>query len=121
MSEERRIFTRLTINPECTITLADKNSFKAEKVVNISIGGCLLEIAGPFTIGEVCLFSIVLHHDAPNLEITAEILRSSEKETTLRFIEISPDNLLHLRNIIRFNAENPDKIEEEIYSHPGLL
>lgn len=118
--KERRRFTRLHLKQEAVLQLG-QNSHQVQAITNLSIGGCLLEITGPFSAGEKCSLIIPLHHMAPNLEIDGEIIRSGPHQTTICFTSVSPENLLHLQNIIRYNADDPDKIEDEIQNHPGLL
>ena len=38
----------------------------------------------------------------------------------IRFDSISPESLFHLHNLVRYNAPDPDRIDEEILHRPGL-
>ena len=120
MNQERRRFTRLNFHQEALLQLGHTKHM-VRGIIDLGIGGCKLELPGPFAPDKSCLFIINLHHMAPNLEIKSKIIRSDESTTTLQFMEISQENMVHLQNIVRFNAKDPDKIEEEIQSHPGLV
>ncbi len=119
-NSNRRRFTRLSLQKNAVLRY-DKKEQKVNKIINLSVGGCLLYIDEPIDEGMVCTLVIELHHMAPNLEVSGEVIRSNEEQTTLRFISVSPENLKHLQNVIRYNAEQPDIIEDEIKKHPGLL
>ncbi len=116
----RRLFTRLPFQKRAELKF-NNSQHQVKNIINLSVGGCLLDIEGPLPTEAECFLIIPLHHMAPNLEITGKIIRSDEKETTLRFISITPENLNHLHNIIRYNATNADIIDDEIKNHPGLV
>jgi hypothetical protein len=59
-------------------------------------------------------------HDL-RVEVNGEIVRNDAETVGIKFTRINPEDLIHLQNIIRYNAENPDKISEEIQQHPGLV
>lgn len=120
MSEERRRFTRLNLNQKAILQLGHVKK-DVSSLINLAVGGCLLEIPGPLMPGKRCTLIIPLHHMAPDLQIIGEIIRSDGKHTSIQFTEISPENLTHLHNLIRFNAENPDQIDKEIQNRPGLI
>ncbi len=117
---ERRRFTRLPLQQEAVLEL-EHNHDQVTEISNLSIGGCLLNIDGPLEAGRECLLTLQLHHAAPDLEVSGEILRSDKQQTSIRFTSISPENLKHLHNLIRYNAEDADRIDDEIKKHPGLL
>ncbi len=119
-NNERRRFTRLPFQKEALLEL-DRNQHQITQISNLGVGGCLLNVDGPLEAGKKCLLTIKLHHAAPNLEINGEIMRSSSQQTSIRFTSITPENLQHLHNIIRYNAESADIIDDEIKNHPGLL
>ncbi len=119
-NNNRRRFTRLPLQKEAVIEL-ERDQNQVTEISNLSIGGCLLNIDGPLETGRECMLTLKLHHAAPNLEVSGKILRSDTQQTSIRFTSITPENLTHLHNIIRYNAENADLIDEEIKKHPGLL
>jgi hypothetical protein len=119
MTAEKRRFSRIFFNVAARLAVDDK-VYTVERIVNLSVGGCLLEIADDLPLGGVCTFTILLPRMAPGVEVFGEIVRTGGGEASIKFVRISPENLIHLQNIIRYNAEDPDMIEEEINSHPGL-
>lgn len=119
MTAEKRRFSRIFFNVRARLAIGEK-VYEVERIVNLSVGGCLLEIKDDLPLGQECKFTILLPRMAPGIDVFGEIIRSGSGETSVKFIRITPDNLVHLQNIIRYNAEDPDAIEEEINAHPGL-
>ena len=48
-------------------------------------------------------------------------MRLDAEYVAIKFTKISPEDLYHLQNIIRYNAPEPEVIEKEIDEHPGIL
>jgi hypothetical protein len=122
MAEEKRRFSRIVFDMPTELTVADK-VYAVERIENLSIGGCLLTVKGDLPVGALCRVAIKLNDTTHNLkvEVTGEIVRREAETAGIKFTGIRPDDLNHLQNIIRYNAENPDKISEEIKRHPGLV
>jgi hypothetical protein len=57
---------------------------------------------------------------APEVKVFGEIVRAGNGVVSLKFMTIAAEDLFHLQNIIRYNAKDPDAVEEEISAHPGL-
>ncbi len=119
MTSDKRRFSRIFFNVQASL-LMDGVVYSVNRMVNLSVGGCLLEIEGEFALGSKGTFSIPLPGVDPGVEVTGEVVRVDEGEVGLRFTAIDPESLFHLHNIIRYNAADPDAIEDEISAHPGL-
>jgi hypothetical protein len=120
MTVEKRRFSRVIFNVRARLAVGE-TVYTVERIVNLSVGGCQLEIDDQLQPGELCKFTIILPRMGPGVDVFGEIVRAGNGETSLKFTRIDPENLMHLQNIIRYNAENPDLIEEEIKEHPGLI
>jgi PilZ domain len=119
MTGEKRRFSRICFDGEARIEV-DGVLYPVDRIVNLSIGGCSLQLDAEFAPGGSCRFLIVLAQDVPAIEILGEIVRVGNGEVSVNFTAIEPENLFHLQNIVRYNAEDPDRIEDEISAHPGL-
>lgn len=119
MAEEKRRFSRVVFNVDARL-IVDGTTYAVDRVVNLSVGGCLLGLAGEFAVDSECTFLILLPRMAPGVEVFGRIVRVEKGEVSLQFNKIDPENLFHLHNIVRYNAEDPDVIEEEINSRKGL-
>jgi len=119
MSEEKRRFSRIFFNVKAKLQVGE-TTYKVAQIVNLSVGGCLLQIGEDVPAGSECTFTILLDRMAPGVDVVGEVLRSEDGEVVIKFTKIDPENLFHLQNIILYNAENPEEIEEQISEHPGL-
>lgn len=122
MPEEKRRFSRIVFRVAAELMVAD-TSFTADHIENLSVGGCLFPLSRSFPIGTACRVVISLDGaiDSPKVTVMGEIVRSDPERAGIRFTGIDPDSLFHLHNILRYNASDPDRIEQEIDDHPGLV
>ncbi len=119
MSKDNRRFSRIVFNVRARLVAGEKK-YSIDQIANLSVGGCLLHIGEDLPLKSECTLTILLARMEPGVAISGEIARSSEGEVGIKFTAIDPDSLFHLQNIIRYNAEDPDVIEEEILTCPGL-
>lgn len=119
MADEKRRFSRIFFDVRAKLTVAERD-FPVDRLANLSIGGCLLEITESIPVGSPCTLTIFLSGMELALTVFGEIARTGNGQISLKFTSIEPENLFHLQNIIRYNAKDPDAIEEEISAHPGL-
>jgi hypothetical protein len=119
---EKRRFSRISLNMPADLTVKERCYFFSQ-VANLSIGGCLLETGEDFAIGTSCRFWLPLEPTDPTLgvEVFGEIVRCDGESVSVRFTRIDPNSLFILQNILRYNAPDADRIEQEINEHPGLI
>lgn len=119
---EKRRFSRIGFGMAAELTVAGM-VYPFAQVDNLSVGGCLLKTTLTFPQGAACRFWLPLETTSPELgvEVFGEIIRSDGEAVSVRFTKIAPDSLFHLQNLVRFNAPDPDRIEDEIARHPGLI
>lgn len=119
MTDEKRRFSRIFFNVKAKLTVGEA-VYSIDRIANLSIGGCLLEIGDELPLGGNCKFTVLLPGKVPGVDVHGEIVRTGNGEVSLKFTTIEHENLYHLQNIIRYNAEDPDVVEDEISVHPGL-
>lgn len=122
MSKEKRRFSRIGFSMPAELKV-DQRVYFFSQVDNLSVGGCLFETVEVLKVGTPCRLWLPLEPADPDLgvEVFGEISRCNEGTVSVRFSRIDPESLFHLQNIIRYNAVDPDRIEEEIKDHPGLV
>jgi len=120
MAEEKRRFSRIGFQVAAELTVYDA-TLKTAQLENLSIGGCLFETSQEFPRDTPCQLTILLDGTAEKILVAGVIVHSEQGKTGIRFTGIAPDSLFHLRNIIRYNAPDPDQIDQEIGDHPGLF
>lgn len=116
---EKRRFSRIFFDVKGRLTVGD-DSYEVERIANLSVGGCLLEIDGEQHLDKECIFTILLSRMAPGVEVVGKIVRAEKGELSVQFTRVEPENLFHLQNIIRYNSPDPDQIDQEIQARPGL-
>jgi hypothetical protein len=118
---EKRRFTRIRFNMPAVLTV-NNTAYSFSQIDNLSVGGCALESSLEVEAGTVCRFWLPLEATAAlGVEAFGKVIRCDGNALSIQFTRISPESLFHLHNIIRFNAPNPDRIEDEISKRPGLV
>ena len=122
MPEEKRRFTRILFRVSAEI-MADDFSCRAEEILNLSIGGCLLPVKADLELGTECHLKIIMAGTTSELSIRVkgEIMRCDAGAVAVKFTGIDPDSLFHLQNIVRYNSSNPEAVDKEIHDHPGIV
>jgi len=122
MSDDRRRFTRILFNLKGELTV-NSQLFRFDAVNNLSIGGCLLPVEDDLEEGADVDLKFFLGDavSEPVIQIKGRIIRLLQGRIAISFTHIDPDSLFHLQNVIRYNADDTDAIEQEIEDHPGLL
>ena len=80
---------------------------------NISMKGLLAEPTPHIGTGELGQLVLTL---ASNVRIESEcrVIRSDGLGVAIEFTEMEPGSFLHLRNLVRYNAPDADRIDEEL-------
>ncbi len=119
MTVERRKFSRIVFDVEAKLTVGE-DEYNLDRLTNLSVGGCLLAVNDGFAAGQECTVTILLSRMEPGVLVYGKIVRLAEGEVSIQFTSVTPENLQHLQNIIRYNVDDPERIEEEISARTGL-
>ena len=65
--------------------------------------------------GKRCTLALTLAGDV-GIEIKSEVVRADGHEAALDFLEMDQESYTHLRNIVRFSAQDPDAIDMEQFT-----
>jgi hypothetical protein len=92
------------------------------EIIDLGVGGCRLAQKEGFAAGTACDIVIDLSGAEGSLKIAAsgEVIRSGPDGTAVQFTAMDPDSLFHLKNVVRYNCADPDRLEDEFARHPGL-
>ncbi len=74
MTSDKRRFSRIFFNVKAKLTV-DEVVYAVDRIANLSVGGCLLEIEGEFALGSDCKFTIPLPGIDPGVDVFGEIVR----------------------------------------------
>lgn len=119
MTVEKRRFSRIVFDVEARLTV-NTVEYPLGGLTNLSVGGCLLDVNDGFAVGQECMVTILLSHMEPGVTVYGRIVRVAEGEVSVQFTSVTPENLHHLQNIIRYNAKDPERIDEELSARIGL-
>ncbi len=122
MDLEKRRFSRVIFNVRAKLAVGEQ-ILEAGHIYDLGIGGCLFPTAATPIVGSPCRVAIFLSgaNSEPSIRVEGEIVRADSGQIAVKFTAIDPDSLFHLQNIILHNSQDPDKVEEEISNHPGLV
>lgn len=113
--DNKRRFSRVTAIFDVNLTRAD-GIFLAGTLRDISVQGAFIICEPAMELGTPVVVTIVLHGGIDDIPVRAqaEVVRREEGGLGVHFTEVDVDSLEHLRNIITFNAEEPDVVWEEM-------
>lgn len=119
----QRRFSRIALSFPARLIVDNAEVYDIRELANLSIGGCLVPLDAEISKGATCKIIIRLAGGLGNtpVNITGKAVRLDQDYVAIQFTAIAPDDLHHLQNLIRYNAPDPDQIEDEINSHPGIL
>ena len=116
MSEnERRKNTRVPFQTTADLIFSDKSYQKCE-TENLSVKGVSIPGVVGHQINEECEVSLALSGTTSELrlEMKGKVVRVTAEGIGIQFTEIDLDSFYHLKNIVYYNAEDPDQIETEL-------
>lgn len=120
MVQERRRFSRIPFDVRARLHAAGKE-LEIQGIRNLSMGGSLLSLKAQVSPGVPCKLVIQLEGSRERLKISGEVIRNTGDTVAVKFTGIDPESLHHLRNIVRYNAPDPETVEKEFSERPGLL
>ncbi len=122
MKDNQRRFLRVPFKVMADITTNEKLYYENE-IINLGMGGCLLSIDEDFKAGSGCRVTIRLTGTNSELSVGVQgkIVRCDNGKAAIKFTQIDPDSLFHLKNIVRYNSKCPEKVEKEINKYIGVM
>lgn len=117
---EKRNFSRITFNVGAVIKWQDQ-SFKGE-VENLSLQGMLARTSDRIPDGEEVEITIYLTGVSPQIPVNlqGEVIRCTDEGLALKFIKMSTDSFIHLRNIMAHNTGDSGKVMDELFNYIKL-
>ncbi|GAB4265205.1 MAG: hypothetical protein Kow0092_17370 [Deferrisomatales bacterium] len=90
------------------------------EIVNISLKGCLVELAEGRSPSRGETVSVIIHLDPGNdqldIELRGQIAREDPRGPAVDFLEVPPESFPHLFRLVQYNAPDPESIEQELSS-----
>lgn len=121
--EDKREFSRVETHPRARLTLPTGEEIMTGFIVDISLGGMLIEGACDLELNSEVMVTVLLGEDAAGqvIEAIGKVARCDARGIGVEFTELeSTESLEHLKNLVLYNSQAPGSIEEEFRSHSGI-
>lgn len=116
-----REFTRVPSSLDVDLKTVDGLEITG-RIQNLSLAGLFIETDSAPPVGVEC--SVVLHLGGRGSGVAVRacgrITRADERGAGMRFEEVNYDAMDHLRQLLLYNAVDPDAVDAEIAAHLGL-
>ncbi len=115
MGEERRNKTRVQFETRVVVRAGDTVVTSRAGSRDISLRGLYIETDRELPEGASCEVEILLTGTSSNLfiKVQGRVARRERKGLGIEFESIDPDSYFHLRNLLLYNTEDPELIEQE--------
>jgi hypothetical protein len=110
MGAERRTHTRVSAMFDACIIL-DRQEIPV-KTWNLSLRGMECATDSRFREGKTCIIQFILSPDVRFI-VQGKLVRVGTRETGIYFKTMDEDSFFHLKRLVQYNADDPDKIEDE--------
>lgn len=89
---------------------------------SLSLNGVFVVSETGLSVGTGCEIALFLNtgNDDFRLDLCGDVVREEPGGFAVEFTEVAVDSLEHLRNLVRYNAENADTVETEFHQHVGI-
>lgn len=116
-NDNRRMNSRVAFQATISLDFGHR-SHKDCETSNLSLKGVSVVGVMGHKVGEKCDVALHLVGTTSDLSLNmkGEVVRVDEHGFALHFLEIDLDSFYHLKNILYYNSENPDQLDEEFSS-----
>ncbi|MBL7648558.1 MAG: PilZ domain-containing protein [Candidatus Hydrogenedentes bacterium] len=113
--DNKRRFSRVTAIFDVSLT-RDDGIFLAGTLRDIAVQGAFIICEPAMELGTPVEVTILLHGGIDDIPVKARatVVRREEGGLGVHFTEVDIESVEHLRNIITFNAREPDIVWEEM-------
>jgi c-di-GMP-binding flagellar brake protein YcgR len=113
--DNKRRFSRVTAQFDVTLRPEGGGPLTGT-LRDIAVQGAFVLCEPVLALGTPVDVSIVLHGGIDDIQVSAQatVVRHEESGLGVHFDEVDLESVEHLRNIITFNAEDPDVVWEEM-------
>jgi hypothetical protein len=113
--KNKRKNTRVPFQVIIGLDFPDRSHAECE-TADLSLKGVFVLGVTGHAIGENCLVSLRLVGSTSHLTLKMKgtVVRVAEDGLALHFYEMDLDSFFHLKNILYYNSEDPDVLDEEL-------
>ena len=112
--ERKRRNSRVPFHAVVSLSFPDGGTFSHCEARDLSLRSIFVEGVEGRGAGEPCRVELCLTGTSSRMCLTMEgtIIRRQEEGIAIRFTATDPDSFFHLQNIIYYNSEDADELEE---------
>ena len=112
---EKRRHKRVAFGAEAVVRSGEVSI--SGRVSNLSMKGMLVETEESLPGDKLLEIEIVLSGSSSKLaiDVTGRVVRQTQEGLAIEFREMDLDSFMHLKNVVAYNSDNADAIEEEYY------
>ncbi len=111
MHDDRRKRTRVPL--ACNVNIHVSGREIPVTSWNLSLRGMQCSSHPRLKVGDTCQVAFNVSSEV-QFRIEAKIVRVTEAETGIYFVSMDENGFHHLKKLIQYNSDDPDKIETEI-------
>ena len=124
----RRQFTRVELegvdaaliaSPSTVVTVISDDIEFSSNVVDISMTGVFIRSGQLIPAGSKCRVRLS-NESGLLIDIEGEVCRVDADGMAVQFTSINVDDYQHLQRLVQYNADNADRVAEEIDDTPGI-
>jgi len=115
-----REFTRVLAGVQVSLETPEGSVIRAE-TQNVSMKGTLVLTAQRLPLDTLCEITLHLDHGAIQIRARGRVARLYPEGIAIEFDKIDGlESYEHLKNLVRYNATDLDRVEDEIHTHLGI-
>ncbi len=113
---DRRANTRVSFQTTVDVRFTRGQEYPSCAIEDLSVKGVFLVGIRDQAVGDSCSLTLCLSGTSSKLclRIQGKVMRVEEGGVGVHFVEMDLDSFYHLKNIVYFNAEDPDHIQEQL-------
>jgi len=118
---ERRKRTRVNFNTTVQVKTPDKQVVSSESR-DISLKGIFVYTSDTFSLETPCRVKIELSGSSSgcSFQMEGKVTRQEDDGFAIEFLSMEIDSLYHLRNLVMWNAPDPEAFMHECQEYPGF-
>jgi hypothetical protein len=112
--ERKRRDSRVPFHAVVSLAFADGGTFSNCEIRDLSLRSIFIEGVDGRGVGETCRLELCLTGTSSRtcLSIEGTVVRRQEAGIAVRFTSMDPDSFFHLQNIIYYNSEDADTLQD---------
>lgn len=120
MGEEKRKRTRVAFETRVALKAGETRIVSDASSRDISLQGMFVRTDQPLAVGTACDMEILLTGSSSRLSIRVQgrVARQGAAGVAVVFDSLDVDSYYHLKNLLLYNAQDPDSLEKEILPIP---